>query len=67
MHRWEFRAGLILMGWGPVEAALEFGTSPGTIMELERGDPNAVLEGPLIERAREVFKVRRLAIRPVEG
>ena len=67
MPRWEFRAGLILMGWGPVEAALELGTSPGTIMGLEEGDPDEELRGPLIERAREVFEDRGLAIRPAAG
>ena len=63
VQRWEFRAGLILLGWGPVEAALALGTSPGTIMGLETGDPDEELGGPVIERARGAFEARRLAIR----
>lgn len=67
VQRWELKAGLILLGWGPVEAALELGTSLGTIQRLETGDLHDVLSGPVIERARAAFEARELAIRPPAG
>ena len=65
MRRWEFRAGLILLGWGPVEAAIELGTSPGTVMTLEAGEADDLLGGTTIERASAIFERHQLAIQPV--
>ena len=67
MPRWEFRSGLILLVWGPVEAALELGTSSGTVMALEEGAIDERLDGEVVERARMAFEARGLAIQPSDG
>lgn len=64
MERWAFRTGCILMGWRPVDAAIELGTSLGTIMKLEEGDLDELLEGKVIERAKNVFRSHKIAIYP---
>ena len=64
MKRYEFKAGMTLMGWCPVTASLELRTSIGTILDLESGDLDAELRGPMISRAKEIFQENRLAITP---
>lgn len=51
MERWAFKTGCILMGWGPVEAAIELRTSIDTIMKLEDGPLDDVLAGEVVRRA----------------
>ena len=64
MQRWEFRAGCILMGWSAVEAALELRTSIGTIMKLEDGPLDEVIDHEVAKRAQAVFRKNQLAIAP---
>lgn len=56
MKRYEFRAGCILMGWCPVEAAIELRTSIQTIIDLETGCMEEELQGAVVTRAAEVFQ-----------
>lgn len=64
MERWAFKVGNILMGWSPVEAAIALGTSVGTIMKLEDGQLDEVLQGDVVERAQVAFQEHKLAIYP---
>lgn len=66
MERWAFKTGCILMGWGPVEAAIELRTSIDTIMKLEEGPMDDVLAGEVVRRARDIFRAQKLAIYPRE-
>ena len=66
MERWAFKTGCILMGWGPVEAAIELRTSIDTIMKLEEGPMGDVLAGEVVRRARDIFQDHKLAIYPHE-
>lgn len=50
------------MGWGPVEASIELGTSIGTILDLEDGPLDHTLEGRVIDRADTIFRRHQLAI-----
>lgn len=67
MERWVFRVGCIMMGWTTVEAALALHTSTGTIVKLEAGELDEILDGDVVERAKRVFRNHRLAIRPYQS
>ncbi|SDK68157.1 hypothetical protein [Aliiruegeria lutimaris] len=62
MKRWEFKVGCTLLGWCPVEAAMELDTSPGTILKHLEGELDAELQGKVIENATKVFQRKRLSI-----
>ena len=54
MEGWAFKTGCILMGWGPVEAAIELRTSVDTIMKLEEGPLDDVLAGEAVRLAKGI-------------
>ena len=62
MKRWELKAGCALLGWCPVEAAMELDTSVGMILVLLEGELDAELEGNVIENTTNVFRRKRLSI-----
>ncbi|MGA0543224.1 hypothetical protein JWJ88_14500 [Paracoccus methylovorus] len=66
MERWAFKTGCILMGWSPVEAAIELRTSIETITKLENGPLDEVLAGDVVGRAKSIFRGQKLAIYPRE-
>jgi len=63
MKRWQLKAGLLLLGWCPVRAAIEFDTTAGTITSLLEGDLDEELNHRVADRARHFFLQRNLSLR----
>ncbi|SHJ10369.1 hypothetical protein [Wenxinia saemankumensis] len=61
MKRWQFRAGCRLAGWSEIDAARALGITVDDLREIESGDLDTELTGPVIDRARDQFLAWRLA------